>query len=369
MATEAQPDGEALRFGRRARLYAAMAAHDLDVLVLGRVANIRYAAGVPMLWNAGTRPFGPGCVVVREADEIHLMSTWDEGVPDEIPHENLYGITWNPMNMVATMQAIAAEHQPRRVGTDAISPLFAQLLPMAFGEADIVDAGAALSAARRVKIPEEVDAIRAALAVAEAGVAAAEEVAVPGVSEHELSAVFMDAMATRGVTTPSRQDVVRITTGRDTHDGIVQEGDLVSFRGGVVADGYVGEVGRTRCVGEPTAAIAALQQRNETLRAALVAACRPGASGTDLLDAYTARGEPLPSTPIAHGLGLGFDDPVIARDLPATAAEQEMESGLVLALTATVTDDAVGSVSADDAVLVTADGAELLTASPIPTIH
>jgi len=30
---------------------------------------------------AGTRPFGPSCVLVRETGAIHLLSTWDEGVP------------------------------------------------------------------------------------------------------------------------------------------------------------------------------------------------------------------------------------------------------------------------------------------------
>ena len=99
---------------------------------------------MPVLWNAGTRPFGPGCVLVRATGEVHLMSTWDEGVPEEIPHDHLYGITWNPMNFVAVLERIGAEVRPRRVGTDAMSPLFAQLLPMAFPSAEIVDGGPAL---------------------------------------------------------------------------------------------------------------------------------------------------------------------------------------------------------------------------------
>src|SRR4051794_2691122 len=89
MATEPAPDPPELRQGRRDRLIASMGEHDLDVLVLGRVANMRYASGVPLLWNAGTRPFGPGCVVVRDTREIYLLSTWDEGVPDDIPHDHL----------------------------------------------------------------------------------------------------------------------------------------------------------------------------------------------------------------------------------------------------------------------------------------
>jgi hypothetical protein len=149
MATEPRPDPPALRNARRDRAFAAMEDHDLDVLVLGRVANMRYASGVPLLWNAGTRPFGPGCVVVRDTREIYLLSTWDEGVPDDIPHDHLYGITWNPMNLVELLQGIAADVGPRRVRTDAMSQLCAQLLRMAFADADIVDGGPALRAARR----------------------------------------------------------------------------------------------------------------------------------------------------------------------------------------------------------------------------
>ena len=132
MATEILPDDRALRFARRERAFAAMEEHDLDVLVLGRPANIRYVAGVPLLWNAGTRAFGPSCVLVRDTADIYLLSTWDEGVPEEIPHDHLYGITWNPMNLVTVLQRIGDANAPRRVGTDAMSPLFAQLLPMAF---------------------------------------------------------------------------------------------------------------------------------------------------------------------------------------------------------------------------------------------
>ena len=104
MATEVLPDDRALRTGRRERALAQMEKHDLDVLVLGRQANVRYVSGAPQLWVAGTRPFGPTCVVVRKTGAIHLLSTWDEGVPEDIPHENLYGIAWNPMNTISVLQ-------------------------------------------------------------------------------------------------------------------------------------------------------------------------------------------------------------------------------------------------------------------------
>jgi len=45
MVTEVSPDPPQLRRGRRERALAQMEAHDLDILVLGRQANIRYVAG------------------------------------------------------------------------------------------------------------------------------------------------------------------------------------------------------------------------------------------------------------------------------------------------------------------------------------
>ena len=314
MRTETLPDEKALRLGRRERAFAEMERHDLDVLVLGRVANMRYVSGVPMLWNAGTRPFGPGCIAVRASGDVYLLSTWDEGVPEEIPRDHLFGITWNPMNYVKVLQRVAEEVGPRRVGTDAMSPLFAQLLPMAFPNAEIVDASVALRAARRVKTAEEIDAIGRAVAIADACIDAAVAQIRPGVSEHELAAAFMDAMATRGVTTPSRQDVARV------------DGDRIVLRGGVVADGYAGEVART----------VPADPQCDALLDRLVGACQPDASGTALFDAYDAAGVPLPDEPIARGLGLGFDDPVIVRDLPQTAAAERLDHGVVLAITAKV---------------------------------
>lgn len=82
MVTEVLPDHPALRLARRQRAMAQMAAYDLDILVLGRQANVRYVTGVPQLWIAGTRPYGPTCVVVRATGDIYLNNTADEGVPE-----------------------------------------------------------------------------------------------------------------------------------------------------------------------------------------------------------------------------------------------------------------------------------------------
>ncbi|GBE67574.1 peptidase M24 [Mycobacterium sp. MFM001] len=368
MATEVLPDDRALRSGRRERALAQMEANDLDVLVLGRQANVRYVAGAPQLWVAGTRPFGPTCVVVRATGAIHLLSTWDEGVPDDIPHENLYGIAWNPMNTISVLQGIDGAADAKRVGTDALSPGFAQLLPVAFPNAELVDGEAAMRAARRIKTAEEVVALREAIRVAEHALAAAVTELRPGVAEKTLAGVLLEAMTAGGVSTPSTQDAAWVTSRehpwrRGSDDGRVQAGDLVAFSAGVLGGGYTGEVGRTWPVGESDGA-ADLYRRWDLLWGRLYETCQPGAPAAELLSAYHAAGEPLPPMPVARGLGMGFDPPVVSAHLPATAAEEHLEAGMVLAVTGYVWERGVGAVFGREAVLVTADGPEVLTSSP-----
>jgi Xaa-Pro aminopeptidase len=368
MATEVLADGRALRTGRRERALAQMEKHDLDVLVLGRQANVRYVSGTPQLWVAGTRPFSPSCVIVRKTGAIHLLSTWDEGVPDDIPHENLYGISWNPMNTIANLQRIEGVSTAKRVGTDALSPGFAQLLPTAFPNAELVDGELAMRAARRIKTPDEVLSLREAIRVAEAGLAAAVAELRPGISEKALAGVLLEAMAAGGVSTPSTQDAAWVTSRehpwrRASVDGLVRDGDLVAFSSGVLDGGYTGEVGRTWPVGEVNGS-ADLYRRWDALWDRLYEACQPGAPAIDLLAAYQAAGEELPPMPIARGLGLGFDPPVVSQHLPATAAEEQLESGMVLAVTGYVWQSGVGAVFGREAVLITPDGPEVLTSSP-----
>lgn len=368
MAEEIVPDDLTLRTGRRERVLAQMAAEDLDILVLGRQANVRYVTGAPQLWVAGTRPFAPICVLVRVTGDIHLNSSWDEGIPEEIGHDHLYGLAWNPMTLIEVLKNIDGAAGAERVGTDAMSPSFAQLLPMAFPNAEFVDGETAMKAARRYKTVDELRVLRGALAVAERGLAAAVSGLEEGITEQALNGVLMEAMAAGGFSTSATQDGVWITSrehpwrvGR--RDGRIGDGDLVALAAGALADGYVGEVGRTWPVGEVKGADT-LYRRSNDLWERLLGACRPGAPAGDLLSAYGAAGEALPPIPVAHGLGLGFDPPVVSPDLPATSAAERLDPGTVLALTSYVWEPGIGAVFSRDAVLINDDGPEVLTFSP-----
>jgi Xaa-Pro dipeptidase len=346
-----------------------MEAHDLDILVLGRQANVRYVTGAPQLWLAGTRPFGPVCVVVRASGDIYLNTTDDEGVPEEIGHDHLYGLTWNPMTLIDVLKKIDGAETALRVGTDALTPTFAGLLPEAFPKAELVDGELAMRAARRIKTPDEIATMGTAIRIAEGGLAAGIAELQTGLPEQTLAGAVLEAMAAGGVSTPATQDAAWVTSRerpwqRAQANGTVRDGDLVAFAAGALADGYVGEVGRTWPAGTATAEVRQLYQRSNLLYDKLIAACRPGAFTRELPAAYDAAGEPIPPMPIAHGLGLGFDPPVVSETLSAAGEDERLEAGMVLAITGYVWNEGVGAVFRRDTVHITAASAEVLTHSP-----
>ncbi|HSS23292.1 MAG TPA: aminopeptidase P family protein, partial [Mycobacterium sp.] len=64
----------------------------------------------------------------------------------------------------------------------------------------------------------------------------------------------------------------------------------------------------------------------------------------------------------------GFDPPVVSQHLPATAAQERLEAGMVLAVTGYVWQEGVGAVFGREAVLITPAGPEILTSSPSANI-
>jgi Xaa-Pro aminopeptidase len=273
------------------------------------------------------------------------------------------------MNFVKALQRIEGAASARTVATDALTPSSAQLLPKAFPSAEFIDGEPLLRRVRRVKTTEEVDAIRASVRVAERSLSEAEVALAPGVTERQLTGVFMEAMASNGVTTPASQDVAWITSRqypwhRVSRDLPVEPGDLVAFDAGVIFGGYAGELGRTHLVGGDVSIDRALSRSWDELWNQLLAACRPGAALTELLDAYAAAGVPPPPMPVARGLGLGFDLPLVTHALPVTAGDQHVEVGMVLALSAYVWKEGVGALYGQEPVVITATGPEPLSTKP-----
>lgn len=361
-------DDDELRADRRRRLFAAMADSDLDVLVLGRPADVAFASGARQLWTAGSRPFGPACVAVRATGHTHLLSVSDYDVPAEVSHDDLFGLSWNPANIAAALARIPGLRGATRVGTTSSSPGFPRLVAAVAPGADVVDGSVALWTARTPKSAAEVVRITAAVGIAEAALAAMVDALRPGVSERGLVAAYLEAIASLGAPTPPTEGVACATPTRGpvalrriATDAPIEAGQLVVLDPGAFHRGYEGGVGRTRVAG--TAASdrqRALAARCRTLLDAVLAACRAGASGADLVAAWTSCGEALPAAPLAHGVGLGVEPPIIGAGVGAAGV---LAPGTVLAVTGWVGEDGVGGVLERDLVLVTDGNPQVLTAS------
>src|SRR5918995_6299072 len=227
-----------------------MARRDVDVLVLGREGNARFVSAATRLWLSGTRPFAPGCVVVRETGAVHLLSVTDFGVPPEIPPERLYPMSWNPATIMDAVAAVPGVGHARRIGVDGLTPLFEQLFATTLPEAQLADGEAVMRAARAIKSATDMARIHTAIAVAEEAMSAAVDALRPGVRERELKGVFEERMCALGTTTPAFEGAFCVVDGdgpvrRLASERVVHDGDLVAMSAGVLLEGWEGSLART----------------------------------------------------------------------------------------------------------------------------
>jgi Xaa-Pro aminopeptidase len=370
-------DFERMRRERRERCLAEMQRRDLDVLILGRDGNSRYVSGARRLWMGGGHGFVPSCVLARETREVFLLSTWDDGIPAEIPLKNLYSLSFNPMVYGQRLKEIAPLAKARRVGVDGISPLFETLIKAAAPNATLVDGDAAMRAARRIKTPDEIGCIRTACAIAEAALNASIGALRPGVRETDLLGAFEERMAAFGVTAPAVEGTFCATPRSSTSssapllrqiptDHCINEGDLVAMSSGVLYAAYEGSVGRTwPCMGmgsDLKPVQRALFQRWRRLWESLQEQLRAGNNGAALCKAYLDAGEALPPFPIANGVGIGWEPPVVGTTLGAESDSRfTFEPGMVLSVQGYVWERGIGGYLGRETVAITAQGPELLT--------
>ena len=323
-----------------------MARQDVDVLVLGREGNARFVSDARRLWLAGTRPFAPGCVVVRETGAVHLMSVTDAGVPAVVPPARLYPMRWNPTNIMGAVAGIPGVRDARVIAVDGLTPLFEQLFAATLPDAQLADGEAVMRAARRVKSAADIERIRAAISVAEDAFGAAIAALRPGVRESDLKGVFEERMSELGTTTPAFEGVFCVVDGdgpvrRFVSDRRIADGDLVTMSAGVLLDGWEGSLARTWPVGTPSPDHGERRARWRAEWTQALDRCRPGVR---VADVRTTSGLSV------HGVGLGYEG------LEETA---KLEPGMTIQMAL----EAAG-VLGSDAVLVGAGGPESLTAFP-----
>jgi Xaa-Pro aminopeptidase len=278
------------------RCLDAMAAHDIDALLLGREANTRAVAGTRRLWLAGTRPFSPSCVVVRQPSAVHVLANTDDVVPEGFPVDQLYGITWNPERLLAALVAVPGLTEARRVGVDGMTPLMHRLLSGGLPRATFVDAAPVMTSLWRERGDDEVAAVRAAASIAGDGIAAMARALQPDAWPRVLRGICAREFAAAGVTTPAFEAVVAsLELGGSTWlppERLLADGETVVLRAGALAGGWEASLARTYVVGARSA-----EQPPPESWYELATSCRPGVTAGEL----RGRGA------LVYGVGRGVE--------------------------------------------------------------
>ena len=354
----------ALRAERRAKVFAGMDSAGLDALILGGAGNVHYVCGARLLGRAGVLPFAPVCVVVRSTGRVHLLSTWDEGVPPEIERADLYPLSWNPANLMASVASIPGLGESRRIGTDGLTASTGAMIALLAPGAEVVDGGAMLEACRRVKTDAEITCLEVAAAISESALSAMSAALGPGVSERELLGVYSEHVARLGAPVPPSESVCfvasgAVSLGHVASDRVVGDGELVVLAPGALYAGYEAGLARTFVAGSGSGGGGlALAERCAAGMDALVGACRAGGVGADLYAAWEGVGLGAASVVLAHGLGLGAEPPVIGWGRGRDAV---LEEGMVLSVQSWVTEEGVGGCLQRETVVIGAGGPVVLT--------
>jgi Xaa-Pro dipeptidase len=363
---DARVDFARLRAQRRAKVLSGMESHDLDALMLGGAGDVRYVSGARQLGRSGVLPFAPVAVVVKKTERVHLLSTWDEGVPPEIGYDDLYRLSWNPANLAADLATIPGLREALRVGTDGLTPMFAGLISQLVTPAELVDAAPVMASARRTKMPDEITCLDVASGIAEAALSTLERALAPGITERELLGIYDERIASLGAPMPPSESVCFATPARGpvrfrhlASDRPIGDGELVVLAPGALYAGYESGLARTRVAGhagpQGTADLASRCARGMD---ALIAACRPGNTGADLYRAWEEAGNPDPGVPLAHGLGLGAEPPLIGL---GRGGDATIDEGMVLSVQSWVAEEGVGGCLERGTVRIESSGPSVLT--------
>ena len=357
----------AIATARRKRLADAMDDEGVDLLVVYGNAwqsdYLRYATDYGILE-------GEGLAIVRRNGEatLYLDSPLEaDRAAVEAPGID---VVFAP-SMLADVEALLD-----RAGNSRLASAPKRLLPRRLAaRADdlaIADRTAMMDRLLMNKLDIEIAAIRAAADIADEGYAVFKNAARTGRADYELVAEVEGFFRARGVD----DNFMLIGVGGREVRGMappmgkrLKPGDLVTTELTPCINGYYIQICRTLVVGEPTAEQHTAFAVYHDALVAGIAAVRPGVTAADIAraenevfrahdlgeyvtDAYTrVRG---------HGLGLFVDTkPHILEDVNV-----RIEPGMTMIVHPNTYHPAVGYMVLGDSLVVTPDGADVLTRTP-----
>ena len=345
----------------------------IELTVLCNRENIQYVTGLC------TSFYDDPSVLLIFADEAILVlpaSAEDYKEPDFIDRLMRYS-NYNPRtdfdkleNLAGTvndcLKAAAGKKLCIGIESSDLTASLSGVLKSCFSGSEFEDIGGLLKQMRRLKSPGEVEAIRRSVRVADAGHAAIRKAAYEGeVSELVLFGKIRSCMEeAAGERITIKADILSgprtALIGGPPTNRIVRKGELLIADLIPCVDGYWADTTSTISIGEPAqqqvelhAIVAEALRRGLDMIKPGVAACEVDKSMRSFIERQ-GYGFPHHS---GHGFGLSdFEAPLIGPDNLVP-----IEENMVLTLEPGIYDESFGGIRLEDNVLVTAEGAVVLS--------
>ncbi len=352
------------------RFEVLLAESGLDAVIANSLENVSYLSGARMvmqrlipdrlallLWPADGAPAIVICkgedVACRDDCQIKDMRSYTEFVT-------------SPMDLLADV--IAEKGLAKgRLGLElhSLPASYVNQMRERLPGATLVDCGDLLDRTRMIKTPVEIDALATAGRATDRAIRSAFERASVGESEKKVADDISAGVTAAGA------DVLNfmfLGTGTRSFEWHARPGATCLEAGHVlhtdVAGNFVGhwsDLARTAFVGRPSRRQRDIYDRLYQTHVETLEAVRPGLRAGDLYSichaAYQKVGLPFQMAHIGHGLGLGLHEYPMLK--PTT--EEPLQPGMVLCIEPAYLDPGVAGYHIEDLVLVTDNGAEVLT--------
>jgi Xaa-Pro aminopeptidase len=363
-----------MRRERLAKLKAALAATDIDMLFIFRTEDARYTLGFRHHLGPAFIVGNATIVLARDADPIMFSMDWEQSrtsMPwlreEQLqPRANLREIVGVRDWADRLKGLLGSELKDKKIGVDIWTPGMAAVFREAFPGCEFVDGYPVMLNAKRVKTVDEIECLKAANAITEAGMDAAINALRPGIRECEVLAIAWKTFVSLGSEWTQCANIV--SSGpytapyrRYTSDRILRAGDLVIIDIGACFAGYYGDLTRTWMCGDllPTPREKELFQQSYY---ALFSACAAAKAGATTADVYRAA-KPYILDLLGHGAGTNpWETPHLS---PLSEKEPHvLEAGTALNIEPYSGEPGIGGFRLENNLIVREGGPDIYTTYP-----
>ncbi|MBI2881231.1 MAG: aminopeptidase P family protein [Candidatus Tectomicrobia bacterium] len=386
---EARIDWDRLRRGRVEKTRDHMRERGLDALLLWQDENVRYLTSQRAIMLQYRSVTHYGVLLTQEAGPVLLTSGGEvarvrETMPwlahaEAIPHMTEPGLVEHVARDVILPYLKKFGVEKGTIGIDAATFTMRRVFEEEIPGARWADGESFMHAARVQKLPEEIQVLQEATAIADAVTQTAIDCVRAGVRECEVAGEAMRTLFRLGgefahLASPFVASGERMSPPtRFATDKIIRHGDVVFIDIGAMWGGYFGDVGRTVICGRPSRRQREIYTAVHQCLRAGVAQMRPGNTNVQAARAFVEKAaehgleKNFIHLYIGHGCGVSPNEPPYIGEAAKGAAEVELKPGMVFAVEPLIWVPGVrggGGVRIEDMIWVREDGPEVMSRAP-----